>query len=203
MKGQLKHRLVIGITGSFGSGKTTVAKLFKSHGAKVIDLDRLAHSCIKIGKPAYKKIVRLFGKKILKINKQINRKKLASIVFNNKKLLIKLNRIIHPEVVKIVKKKLNSFKKGLVVLDAPLLLEAGLNRIIDLLIVVKIDKKSQIERIKKKFLIKEEQILKRIKAQIPLSKKVKMADFVIDNTSTIEETRKQVTEIIRRLRWKN
>ncbi|MCM8800480.1 MAG: dephospho-CoA kinase [Candidatus Omnitrophica bacterium] len=203
MKGQLKDRLVIGITGSFGSGKTTVARIFKKYGAKVIDLDRLAHRCIRRGSPAYKKIIGLLGKEILNINKQINRKKLANIVFNNKKLLLKLNCIIHPKVIKIVKEKLHSFKKGIVVLDAPLLLEAGLAQIVDILIVVKIDRKIQIERIKKKFSMEEEEILKRIKAQMPLSKKIKMADFVIDNTFSLKKTKRQVNKIIRRLRWRN
>jgi len=197
-----KKKIILGLTGSFGSGKTTVSRILRSFGAQVLDADKLAHGCITYRSAAYEKIIRTFGKKILKKNRVIDRKKLARIVFNDINLLIKLNNIIHPEVVRIIKSKIKSLKTKVIVLDAPLLIESGLNKIVDKLIVVKINRAKQIERIMKKTELCRLDILKRIKRQIPLSDKIRLADFVIDNNGTIRETRKQV-EKIRRFLWKN
>ena len=197
-----KKRLVLGLTGSFGSGKTTVAKYFRTYGARIVDAYRIAHAVLGPGKPAYKKIVRIFGERILKKNKSIDRKRLAKIVFRNNNLLHKLNCVVHPEVIKAIKARISALESGIIVLDAPLLIEAGLNKIVDKLIVVSIDRKEQLARLEKKLYLGKRDILERIKAQIPLSDKVRMADFVIDNSLRLEETRKQVIKI-RRLLWKN
>ena len=197
-----RKKIVLGLTGSFGSGKTTVAGIFRSYGAEIIDADRIAHSCIAGGTLSYKRICKAFGKDILKKNRTIDRVKLARIVFDNKGLLKKLNKIIHPEVIRIIRKKIKKSKSKIIVLDAPLLLEAGLRRMVDKLIVVKIKRAEQLERIQRKFSFSREDILKRIKRQMPLQLKVRLADFVIDNSGTIEETKKQIEEI-RRLLWKN
>jgi len=197
-----KKRVILGITGTFASGKSTVANMFKSYGAKLIDADKIAHRVIRPGSGIYKKIINAFSRSILKKNKTIDRKKIAKVVFKDKKLLQKLNRIIHPEVIKIIKNQICASTKEIVVLDAPLLIEAGLEGIVDKLIVVSIHKKKQIERALKKTSLSEADILKRIKAQIPLKDKIRLADFVIDNNSTIGKTRKQVVSI-RRLVWKS
>lgn len=195
-------RIVLGITGSFGSGKSTVAALFRSLGAKVIDADKLAHALISPGKPAYKKIIRVFGKGVLKKNKAINRNLLAEIVFGNKELLSELNRIVHPQVIRLIKGRIKASQKKVVILDAPLLIEAGLTSQVDKLIVVKARKEAQVKRVKAKSVLSKPDILKRIKAQIPLSDKVRRADFVIDNNGTKENTKKEVLRIWRSL-WKN
>ncbi len=216
-----KKKLILGITGSFGSGKTTVARMFGSFGAQIIDADKLAHRYISLESSAYKKIIDIFGKGILKKNRIIDRGKLARIAFNNKNLLLRLNNIIHPQVIRIIKSKIKLSRSKVVVLDAPLLLEAGLKKIVDKLIVVKITRVKQIKRIKNKprtffdgkVLRKYKKvrgktspskadILKRIKYQIPLQRKIRLADFVIDNSGSIQKTKKQV-ERIRRLLWKN
>ena len=197
-----KKRVILGVTGTFGSGKSTVANMFKSFGAELIDADKIAHRVIRPGSEIYKKIINAFSRSILKKNKTIDRKKIAKAVFKDKKLLQKLNRIIHPEVIKIIENQICASTKDIVVLDAPLLIEAGLERLVDKLIVVSIHKKKQIERALKKASLSEADILKRIKAQIPLKDKIRLADFVIDNSSTIEKTRKQVVSI-RRSVWKS
>lgn len=195
-------RLIIGLTGSFGSGKTTVAKIFRSFGAEVIDADEIAHRIIQPGSQIYKKIISVFGENILKNNKAIDRDKLARIVFHNKNLLKKINRIMHPEIIRMIKQRIKISKSKLIILDAPLLIEAGLKNLVDKLIVVKADKRQQIERLIHKSSLKKPEILKRIKAQIPLRYKVRLADFVIDNSGIIKDTKRQA-EQIRRLLWRN
>jgi dephospho-CoA kinase len=197
-----KKKIILGVTGSFGSGKSTVAGIFKSFGAKIIDADKLAHKSIGPGNPAYKKIIKAFGKDILRKNKIIERRKLAAIVFNNKKLLKKLNNIIHPEVIRTIKSQIKNSHSKIIVLDVPLLIEAGLRELVDKIIVVKITRIEQIKRIQKKTTLSKTDILKRIKYQIPLRAKARLADFIIDNSGTIGETKKQAVRI-RRLLWKN
>jgi len=197
-EGRGKKQLILGLTGSFGSGKTTVARIFESFGAYVIDADELAHNCIRPQTSAYRRIIHAFGEDILKKNKIIDRRKLASIVFNNRNFLHRLNNIIHPQVTIIIKSKIKSSRSKVIVLDAPLLLEAGLEKIVDKLIVVKISRKKQIERIRSRTSLDKPDILKRIKSQIPQNVKSRFADFVIDNNGTMQETRRQVEDI-----WKS
>jgi len=199
---QDKKQIILGLTGSFGSGKTTVARIFRSFGAYIIDADKLAHNCISPGTSAYKRIIRVFGRDILNKNKAIDRRKLAAIVFNNRNLLLRLNNIVHPQVIRTIKSKIKSSRAKIIVLDAPLLLEAGLRKIVDKLIVVKITREKQIKRIQDKTSLDKADILKRIKSQISQNVKSRFANFVIDNSATLQETKKQA-ERIRRLLWKN
>ena len=195
-------KIVLGLTGGFGTGKTTVALFFKKAGAKVIDADELAHKCLARGKAPYKKIIRIFGKDILGKNREIDRKKLAGYVFGDRKKVKQLNNIIHPEVIKKIRNKIKQTKKGIIVLDVPLLVEAGLTQLVDKLIVVIAIRKNQVRRIQKRTHLPKREIIKRINLQIPLSRKARLADFVIDNNGTIEKTKKQVVKLWREL-WKN
>jgi len=195
-------KIILGITGSFGSGKTTVARILASFGAKVIDADRIAHIVIRPGSRAYKKIISVFGKAILKKNKAIDRNKLGKIVFDNKPLLKKLNNIVHPEVIKAIRGNIRSCPQKVIILDVPLLIESGLVKLVDKFIVVTITKKKQLERLSMKTSLSEADILRRIKSQIPLRKKIELADFVIDNSGNVKKTKKQL-EQIRRLLWRN
>jgi dephospho-CoA kinase len=199
---QNNKRVIIGLTGSFGSGKTTVAGIFKSFGAKIIDADSIAHRVIRPSTSTYKKIIHAFGKGILNRNNAIDRNKLGKIVFNNRSSLKELNNIIHPEVIKVIKQQIKKIKSGVILLDAPLLIEAGLVKMVDKLLVVKINRKEQIKRIQSNSFLSKEDILKRIKAQLPLRIKARLADFVIDNSKTLRETRKQAKQI-RRILWRN
>ncbi|MCX5700756.1 MAG: dephospho-CoA kinase [Candidatus Omnitrophica bacterium] len=197
-----KDRFVIGLTGSFGSGKSRVAGIFRSLGARILDADKIAHSCINRGKPAYNKIISIFGESLLNKRKEIDRLKLGKIVFKDKLKLKKLNSIIHPEVIRIIKERVKVIKKGVIILDAPLLIEAGLQSYVDKLVVVKVDRDTQIKRLLKKKKYTEKEILRIIKSQIPLRLKMRLADFIIDNNGTLFETKKQVAQLRRQL-WKS
>ncbi len=195
---------VIGLTGSFGSGKTFVASIFKELGAKVIDADKIAHKAIKKGTKAYGKIAVLFGSRVLDGRGEVDRKKLGKIVFADKRLLERLNRIVHPQVIKYIKGEVRKVDRGagVLVIDAPLLVEADLAGLVDKLVVVKCSKTKQVERCEKKFCLKKEEVLKRIASQIPLKRKMAMADYVVENSRAKLETRKQVRKLWEEMSWR-
>ena len=198
----LNKKIVLCITVGFGTGKSTVAGYFRRFGAKVVDADKIVHDLIKPGSSVYKKIITGFGREMLKKDRSIDRARLARLVFSDRRLLDKLNRIIHPQVIKIMKKEIASARGKIVVLDVPLLFEAGLKRLADKVVVVTASREIQLRRIFKKTSLLEKDILMRIKAQLPLSTKVRRADFVIDNNRTQNWTKKQVVNL-RRMLWKN
>jgi len=171
--------MIIGLTGSFGTGKTTVAKIFKRKGAKVIDADKIVHQFISPSK----------------------RKELAKIVFKKKKYLELLCKVLHPLVIKKIKKEIKRLnpKRNIIVIDAPLLIETGLHRIVDYLLVVKAKRKTQIERITKRMGLSKKDILRRIRFQMPLKRKIAMADFVIDNDGSLQDTKRQIDSIWEKL----
>jgi len=197
-----KKKIILGLTGGVGSGKTYVAKIFKSYAAQVIDADSIAHKIIRPRGRIYKRVVKNFGRQILNKDKTINRSYLARIIFSDKKLLFRLNRIMHPEIIRIIKTKIKTASKQIIIIDAPLLIEAGLEKMVDKVIVVAATKENQINRLLKRRHLNRADIKRRIDAQISLAKKVRMADFIIDNNGSKANTRKQVG-IIRRKLWKN
>ena len=152
---------------------------------------------IKKGTKAYKNIVATFGGDILDKKRNIDRRRLGEIVFKDKEALKFLNSIVHPEVIRIIKERIaaRGKKGGVIVIDAPLFFEANLEGLADRLVVVKASRENQIKRCSKKFCIDKKDVLNRSKSQIPLMRKVGMADFVVDNDGTKAETRKQVQKI--------
>ncbi|MBI4335788.1 MAG: dephospho-CoA kinase [Candidatus Omnitrophica bacterium] len=196
MPGQV---IVVGVTGSFGTGKSTVAGYFKKLGAVVFDADKIAHGSMAPGTAVYKKILRRFGGCILDENDQINRRTLAAVVFGDRKALQKLNSIIHPYVIRKIKSAVARIKKGrpgaTVVLDIPLLIEAGMLELVDKLIVVKTDRATQIQRCRRGHGLSRDEILARARAQLPLSEKIRSSDFVIDNSGKKSQTKGEVRKI--------
>jgi dephospho-CoA kinase len=190
--------MVIGITGNFGVGKTTVANMFRRLGAEVVEADRIAHRIIQPSTPAYKQIIACFGKGIL-AGKYISRKRLANIAFSNKKNLNKLNKIMHPKILRRIRERINKIPDSrILVIDAALLIEAGLLSRIDRLVVVKARQGVQMNRLRRSGR-PGSQIKMRLSFQLPQDKKVSLADFLIDNSAGRSQTMKQVCDIWERL----
>ncbi len=195
-------KIVLGVTGSFGTGKSTVCQLLAASGAKVIDADLISYKLLQPRQPGYRKVVNFFGERILKRNKAIDRQVLGAIVFDDPRLLKALNKLIHPLVIAEIKKQISRVKCKLAVVDAPLLFETKLADLFDQIVVVKADRKKQFSRLLERTTLSKADIVKRLNTQMPLSAKIRKADFVIDNSSTIEKTKKQV-EYLRRNLWKS
>lgn len=199
MEKKTAHPVIIGVTGSFATGKTTVAAMFKRLGAKVLDADKITHRLIKKDTAAYKEILKEFGGGILDGSGAIDRAKLAAAVFRDKRPLNKLCGIVHPAVISDMKRSIRDIAENgravAVVIDAPLLIEAGMRRMVDVLIVVTTSRKTQLERAKKKTGMDIVEIKMRIRNQLPLNKKAKMADYVIDNEGTESSVKKTVKKI--------
>lgn len=189
----------VGITGNLASGKTTVAKMFQRQGAVVLDADRIAHQVIQKKSCGFQKIVRAFGYSILSLDGSISRKKLAEVAFKNKKNQKLLCSIIHPLVLAQIRHKLKELRKRkekrVVVVDAALLIESGFYQEMDARIVVKATKTKQIARICQNQKLKISDAEKRLKFQLPLIKKIKYADYVIDNRGSLKQTENQVKNI--------
>lgn len=199
MKRDKTRPVIIGVTGSVGTGKSTVAAMFKALGAKVLDADSIAHRVIEKGSPAHRKIVKTFGRGVLTSSGAIDRSMLADEVFRDKGRLGRLCRIIHPEVIRDVKKSIKAacFRGGVsaIVIDAPLLIEARMRDMTDALVVVTTDFNTQVARAKKSAGLSPAEIKQRVKNQLPLKEKAKMADYVIDNTGSKKDTKKMVRKI--------
>jgi dephospho-CoA kinase len=192
--------MVIGVTGGFCTGKSTVTKAFEQLGAKIIDLDKIAHLALKPNTATYKNIVKEFGSGIL-AGRLIDRSLLANKVFSNRSKLAKLNSIIHPVVIKhmlIIIKRTNK-EKYVIAVEAPLLFEAGLGKYFDSIIVVKTNRKNQISRATRKTGLSRKLVFDRIHSQWPLQRKIKEADFVIDNNKSAKHTHEQAESIWDRL----
>ena len=191
--------ILVGLTGGVATGKSTVAKMFKQCGAVVIDADELAHEVIKPGKPAWRAIVTLFGKTMLNQDRSLNRQALGSIVFRNPKKRRQLERIIHPRVAReqarLTKQAARTDPKAVVIYDVPLLFEAGIDTRVDKTLVVTADRETQLARLKKRNGLSRVEAIRRIRSQMPLSKKVRLADIVIDGTLSRHNAMKAVRGI--------
>ena len=151
--------MIIGITGTIGSGKTAVSNLFKKYGFEVINADELYHKLSKPNKLIYNKIVKEFGKIIINSDKSISRGKLKKIVFQDDKKLKKLNSITHPVIISEMKKLIRKNKNRNIAVDAPLLLESDARNLVDKIIVVKCGDKTRMDRLLKKREIHRRQFL--------------------------------------------
>lgn len=172
-------------------------------GAHIIDADELAHKQLEPGRGAYREIVERFGRLVLNEDGTINRKTLANIIFHDDTARFDLNKIVHPRVLAEEEKLRRDICEidpaAIVVIDAALLIETGNHRRFDKLVVVACDPQVQLLRLMERDRLSLEEALARIRAQMPIDQKVKYADYVIDTSGTLRETRKQVENLYREL----
>jgi len=191
--------LVIGLTGGIACGKSTVSNMLKESGITVIDADVEARQAVKKGEPAYNQIIAEFGEEIILADGEIDRQKLGSIIFYDAKKRQILNGIVHPDVRRRMSEQIENAVKGkeeVIVLDIPLLFESKLTYMADKTLLVYVDKETQLERLMKRNQLSIDDANARIQSQMPLSEKLDLADAVINNNGSIEDTKQQLASIL-------
>ena len=193
----VKARLLIGLTGTYGSGKSTVAKIFKSQGATIIDCDKLAHEVFDKRRNAviYSKLQKLFG------TKKLLRSSIAKIVFSNHAKRKKLERIIHPYVRRRILEILSRLSRGIVVIEVPLLFESGFDKLVDYTATVSAPQNAMFARFEKRGIPKS-MARRRWKSQLAIQEKARRSDFVIVNSGNLEKLKKQTILLFKKLKQK-
>lgn len=190
---------VIGLTGGIASGKSLVAAFLKQLGAEIINADAVGHQVIMPGKPAYGDLIETFGRTILNEDGTVDRKKLGAVVFDDPEKLRLLNKITHLRIFIEIEEKLNSIRGALphtvVVVEAALLFEIGLDSLVDEIWVVEADPEVQVRRLMKRNNLTEEEAWDRVNAQMPSVSRIARADRVVYNNSGVEELFRKVLEI--------
>ena len=196
--------ILVGLTGGIATGKSTVAKMFNQRGAVVIDADALAREVVRPGKPAWRAILKTFGRNVLNPDRTVNRHALGHIVFRNRSKLRRLERIIHPRVAReqtrLTKAIARKNPRAVVIYEVPLLFEAAVDTRVDQTIVVTAYRETQISRLKKRNGLSRTEAIRRIRNQMPLSKKVRLADHVLDGALSKSVLRRNVRQLFRTLR---
>ena len=195
--------IVIGVTGGVGTGKSTVARLFGERGARVLNADRIVHELMEPGAPVWKEIRRKFGPDVITAGGRIDRKRLGACVFASPKRLKELNAIVHPAVRRRIQQRLRQIRRedssAVVVLDIPLLVEAGPAYRIDALVVASAPAGVAERRLKRRSGWSAAEFRRRRSFQLPLKLKEKQADFVVNNGGSLGETRRQVSFIWKKI----
>jgi dephospho-CoA kinase len=191
--------ILVGLTGGLATGKSTVARMFQDCGAMLIDADLLARLVVEPDKPAWREIVRVFGKQILRPDRTLDRAALAHIVFQRRSKLRQLGDIIHPRVAReqarLAREIAKKHPHAVILYDAPVLIEAGAHKRMDKIIVVSAPQETQLKRLCNRSHLTKTEALRRIRSQLPLVQKVKLADYVIDGTLSYEQTKHEVRRI--------
>jgi len=194
---KIRH-LKIGLTGNIGSGKSTVARLFAELGVPTFDADHIGHALLESDDEVRRKVIKIFGEKIL-VDHKISRPNLGKIVFEDSKKRSQLEHILHPAILATISERIMDLpdlpKIHYSVVEGSLIYEAGLGEIFDYIILVAADKKIAIDRAAKNLNMKKSEVIKRMNAQMPQSRKEKLADFIIVNNGTIEELKHRVNLI--------
>jgi dephospho-CoA kinase len=191
--------LNVGLTGGIACGKSTVARMLAEKGAILIDFDDLAHAVEEPGGPVWQEVVRHFGEGILLPDRRIDRRKLGAIVFADREKREILNRLVHPAVFAEWRKRLKEIEKtgrdAIVLSDIPLLIETGLETMVDVVLLVYLSPEQQIRRLTVRNGFNREEAEGRVAAQMPIGEKVIHADIVIRNGGSVEETGRAVSRV--------
>ncbi len=178
--------------------------MFQDCGAVLIDADVLARKVVEPGRPAWRDIVRVYGPRILRPDRTLDRPALAKIVFSHPAKLKRLNKIVHPRVAREQARLAREIEQkdphAVIIYDAPLLIEAGAHERMDRVIVVSTDRKTQIARLQRRNRMNTTEALRRIRSQMPLAKKVSLSDYVIDGKLPPTQLRHAVSAIFEDLK---
>lgn len=191
--------IIVGLTGGIASGKSTVSSFIMELNIPIIDGDKIAREIVEPNSPLLEVISTEFGKDILNKDGTLNRKMLGNIVFHNSVKLKKLNDITHPKIKEIIKNEIYRYQQeneSICIVDAAVLIEANFTDLVDYIILVYVDKKTQIQRLRARDNITEVEALKRIEAQMPFEEKKKFSDFIINNNKDLVYTKDQLSKII-------
>ena len=186
---------VIGLIGGIGSGKSSVSEILKSLGVDVIDADKVGHEAYTRDSEGWRKVISVFGQDIVGPDKQIDRKKLGSIVFSDPNEMDKLNKLMHPIIHDLVKEKIKNLSDqgvNVVILEAAILIEANWQDLTDEIWLAKANQEVVIERVQLRNNFTREEIIKRIQSQMSNDEREKHTDVVIDNDGTIEQLQEKV-----------
>jgi len=193
---------IIGLTGGIASGKSTVAGMLSAKGALVICADQISREVVEPGRPAWRELVEWLGREILQEDGTIDRARLGQIVFHDPAARRKLNAIVHPRVGEEIAARTERLRRenpgAVLVYDIPLLIEAGMQDLTDLVLLVYVTPEVQLKRLQERDGLSREEALARIRSQMPLKKKRQYARVIIDNSGTLEETARQVDRF-----WEN
>jgi dephospho-CoA kinase len=200
--------LKVGLTGGIAAGKSSVGEMFVALGARLIQADAIAHQLMQPGEAVYQEVVKHFGAGILEQNGQINRARLAQAAFGEPSRIRVLNRIVHPPVIRNQDEWMEELGRSdahaIAMVEAALVLEAGLVDHFDRIVVVTCHPEQRIERWAKRMKVDTEtarkEVARRMAAQLPDEEKIKVADFVIDNSGPLDATRQQVKSIYEKLK---
>jgi dephospho-CoA kinase len=217
LTGRIRRKLdmlIVGLTGGISSGKSTVLRIFRKLGSRTIDADEIAHQLTKPGTGVLKEIAKKFGEEVLNRNRTLNRRRLAGIIFGDGQKRKSLNAIMHPKIIAEIKRKIRQFKKraerrelrgsgrkkNILVVDIPLLFEAKLEYLVDKTILVYVPQKVQIERLRRDDNLTVKEARARLNTQIPIYKKKKYADYIINGNLNPLRLQKQVESVWKDLR---
>jgi dephospho-CoA kinase len=189
---------IIGLTGGIATGKSIVASVFRELGAIILDADVIARLVVLPHQPAWEDSVEFFGPQVVNEDESLNRAKIGEIVYNNPDSLKELNRITHPRIMQYYKDEMRRIKleqpDAIVILEVPLLYETNMDKLCQQVVVVCVDRETQIKRLMERDKMSYEDAVRRINAQMPMDEKVRRADFVIDNRGSMEETKEKATK---------
>jgi len=194
---------VIGLTGGIGSGKSTVAKFLAELGMEIIDADKIGHEVLESDSYAQGQVLAAFGQSILNAEGFIDRRKLGKLVFADHAALSRLNRIMHPQIYRLIKARLRHYRKQgteLVVIDAPLLIEASWATMVDQVWVITADRDIILKRLEEAGLPRDE-AMARIRSQPPDSERLKCADATINNDYSLEKLKQKVVSLWREMQF--
>jgi len=191
--------ILIGVTGGIACGKTEVCKVFQKKGAIILCGDQIGKEVVEKNKKVLKELVKTFGKEILNKNQSLNRRKLGEIAFASKESKEKLNKIIHPHLLRELRKRIENLKnknyEGMVTIDAALIVEWGLQKELDYLVFVESKREDKIRRLQNQKGYSRKEAIDRIKSQLPEITKKRLADFVIKNDEGLKELKRKAESI--------